>query len=186
VRTSHRLCRAEHISSAQRYDFNDVNELWKWLEASAVGSTIAQSNWLFPAIETVHVIAFSIVVGSIAVLDLRLINMTWRQRAVTELKRDVLPWTWVSFAIAALTGTLMFTSAAEKYAANTAFRMKMGMLLMTAANMLIFHRFTYRTVLSWDHGVPPVRAARVAGVLSLIFWISVVTCGRWIGFTMKL
>ena len=77
---------------------------FKWLETSAVGTTVSQSTWLFPAIETVHVIALALVVGSIAVLDLRLLDRTWRVRAVTELTLDVLPWTWTSFAVAATSG----------------------------------------------------------------------------------
>ncbi len=158
---------------------------FKWLETGAVGMAVSQSTWLFPAIETVHVIALALVVGSIAVLDLRLLDRSWRIRAVTELTLDILPWTWASFTVAATTGFLMFTSAASKYAADTPFRLKMILLLLAGANMLIFHRFTYRSVAAWDVDVPTPAAARIAGGLSLLFWIGVVTCGRWVGFTTQ-
>lgn len=158
---------------------------FKWLETSAVGTTVSQSTWLFPAIETVHVIALALVVGSIAVLDLRLLDRTWRVRAVTELTLDVLPWTWTSFAVAATSGFLMFASAATKYAADTPFRIKMVLLLLAGANMLAFHRFTYRSVAAWDVNAPTPPAAKLAGGLSLLFWIGVVTCGRWVGFTTQ-
>jgi len=158
---------------------------FKWLETSALGTTVSQSTWLFPAIETVHVIALALVVGSIAVLDLRLLDRTWRVRAVTELTLDVLPWTWTSFAVAATSGFLMFASAATKYAADTPFRIKMVLLLLAGANMLAFHRFTYRSVAAWDVNAPTPPAAKLAGGLSLLFWIGVVTCGRWVGFTTQ-
>jgi hypothetical protein len=158
---------------------------FKWLETSGLGTTVSQSTWLFPAIETVHVIALALVVGSIAVLDLRLLDRTWRVRAITELTQDVLPWTWASFAVAATSGFLMFASAATKYAADTPFRIKMVLLLLAGANMLAFHRFTYRNVAAWDVNAPTPPAAKLAGGLSLLFWIGVVTCGRWVGFTTQ-
>ena len=158
---------------------------FKWLETSALGTAVSQSTWLFPAIETVHVIALALVVGSIAVLDLRLLDRTWRVRAITELTQDVLPWTWASFAVAATSGFLMFASAATKYAADTPFRIKMVLLQLAGANMLAFHRFTYRSVAAWDVNAPTPPAAKLAGGLSLLFWIGVVTCGRWVGFTTQ-
>lgn len=161
-----------------------MHALLKWLETSAVGTAVAQSAWLFPAVETIHVIALTLVVGSIAIIDLRLLHRSWRGRAVTEIARDTLPWTWASFAIAVTSGFLMFTSAATKYAVDTPFRLKMVLVLLAGANMLVFHRFTYRGVAAWDTGTPPL-AAKIAGGLSLLFWIGVVACGRWVGFTTQ-
>jgi hypothetical protein len=159
--------------------------LWKWIETGAVGQAVSQSTWLFPAVETVHVIALSLVVGSIAVLDFRLLDRSWRSRAVSELTLDVLPWTWGSFAVAASSGLLMFSSAATKYAADLSFRLKMAFLLMAGLNMLAFHLFTYRRVRDWDTGAPTPLPAKIAGGLSLTFWIGVVACGRWVGFTTQ-
>jgi hypothetical protein len=162
-----------------------MSAVWTFLEDGVVGQAVSQSVWLFPAIETLHVIALSLVVGSIAVLDLRLLDRSWRSRSVTELTLDILPWTWSSFVVAVATGALMFSSAASKYAADIPFRIKMTLLLLAGANMLIFHRFTYRGVHGWDHGRPTPRAAKLAGGLSLLFWIGVVACGRWVGFTTQ-
>jgi hypothetical protein len=162
-----------------------IQTICAWLETGIVGSAVSQSPWMFPAIETLHVIAISLVVGSIAVLDLRLIDHSWRSRAVTELTLDVLPWTWGSFAVAVVTGSLLFCSAAHKYVFDISFQLKMLMLLLAGVNMSVFHFFTYRGVHSWNHGVPTPPAAKIAGGLSLLFWIGVVACGRWIGFTTQ-
>jgi hypothetical protein len=158
-----------------------LQTLCAWLETGDVGVAVRQSPWMFPAIETVHVIALSLVVGSIAVLDLRLLDHSWRSRAVTELTLDVLPWTWASFAVAGASGFLMFCSAAHKYAGDVSFRLKMLLLLLAGVNMLVFHLFTYRGVQAWDRGTPTPPAAKIAGGLSLLFWIGVVACGRWVG-----
>src|SRR5882757_9386974 len=159
--------------------------LWKWLQTGRLGVAVGQSTWLFPAAETVHVIAIALVVGSIAVLDLRLLGVSWKNRPVTELARDVLPVTWAGFGVAAAAGSLMFISAAVKYATDLPFQLKMLLLLLAGANMLVFHHFTYSRVENWDHNAPSPRAAKVAAGLSLMFWIAVVTCGRLVSFTTQ-
>ena len=156
--------------------------VFKWLESGFIGQSIAQSPALFPAIETVHVIALALVVGSIAVLDLRLLGVSWRTRPVTELASDILAWTWTSFAVAVATGSLLFLSAATKYAANGPFQLKMILLMLAGVNMLAFHLGPYRGVAAWDRDPKPPLRVRVAAGLSLFFWVSIVTCGRWIGF----
>ena len=144
---------------------------------------IQQSGWLFPTIETVHVIALTLVVGSISVLDLRLLQVVSRDRAVTELTAEVLPWTWTSFLVAMISGSLMFSSKAPIYAANWPFRVKLMLMACAGINMLLFHVVTYRTVHHWNTAPHTPLAAKIAGTLSLLFWIGVVACGRWIGFT---
>jgi hypothetical protein len=162
-----------------------IESICKWLENSLIGSAVSQSTWMFPAIETVHVIAIALVVGSIAVLDLRLLDWTWRRRSITELTLDVLPWTWASFAVAVMSGSLLFTSAAVKYASDVSFRLKMLLLMLAGANMLVFHLSTYRGIAGWDRDMPTPRSAKVAGGASLLLWVCVVATGRWIGFTTQ-
>jgi hypothetical protein len=125
------------------------------------------------------------VVGSIVVLDLRLLDRSWRSRAVSELTLDVLPWTWASFLVAAIAGFLLFTSAATRYIVDVPFQLKMLLMAMAGINMLVFHFVTYRNVHEWDKDHPTPAAAKIAGGLSICFWIGVVACGRWIGFTMR-
>jgi hypothetical protein len=138
---------------------------------------------LFPTIETIHVLSIVLVVGSISMFDLRLLNIASRDRGVTELYEEVAPWTWASFACAAIAGFLLFTSDALKYYHNTPFRMKMTLLLLIGVNTAFFHFRTYHSVASWDRGGRIPLAAKFAGASSLFFWVCVVACGRWIGFT---
>ena len=159
-----------------------VDTLLEALQGSPIGTAIAESSFLFPTIETVHVIALTLVVGSIGMMDLRLIGLAGKKHAVTRLASDVLPWTWTAFVTAAITGSLLFTSAATTYWTNPFFRVKMILLLLAGVNMAIFHFITYRTVHEWDIDAPTPRGAKIAGLLSLAFWVGVVACGRWIGF----
>jgi hypothetical protein len=155
----------------------------KWIQGLSFATAVRESTWLFPAIETLHVLALVFVIGSISMLDLRLLGVASRPIAVQRLSNEVLPWTWTAFSVALFTGSLLFASKAVTYYRDAPFRLKMMFLLLAGVNMLIFHAGAFRTVRSWNHQLPPPAAARVAGGLSLVFWVGVVVCGRWIGFT---
>ena len=159
-----------------------MDAFFDWLQNTAPAVAIAESSWMFPTIETIHVLALTIVVGSIAMLDLRLLGVAQRARSVIELTNEVLPWTWIGFAVAASSGALMFSSNAVKYSANFPFRIKMILLLSAAINMLFFHFVTYRRAREWHLQAKIPRAGRIAGGVSLLLWIGIVGFGRWIGF----
>jgi hypothetical protein len=159
-----------------------LHESLAWLEAQPFATAIAESGWLFPTIEFVHVVALTLVVGSIAMLDLRLLGVSRKDYGVLELAAQTLPWTWGAFAVALCSGVLMFASAATSYADNVPFRIKLILLALAGINMAIFHVTAYRTAHRWNHQLPTPLAARIAGTLSLTFWIGVIFFGRWIGF----
>ena len=159
-----------------------IDSFLEWLQGTAWAVAIAEGELLFPSIESVHVLALTIVVGSITMIDLRLIGAAQRHRSVIELTNEVLPWTWTGFAVAACTGSLLFSSKAVKYFANVPFRLKMILLLLAGLNMLLFHFVTYRSAPAWHLQAKIPAAGRIAGGISLFLWISIVVCGRWIGF----
>lgn len=164
----------------------DVRGFLEWLESFRLSQAIAQGDpWphLFPAIETVHVLALTLTVGSIVMVDFRLLGWRSRESGVTRLTSEVLPWTWLGFCIAAVAGVLLFMSKAESYYDNLQFRLKFMCMFLIFINMLVFHRGVYRRAADWDTVLPPPLAARIAGGVSLSLWIAVVFFGRWIGFT---
>ncbi len=137
---------------------------------------------MFPAIETLHLLGMTALVGTAAVFDLRLLGWMLRRERVSELAGRLLPWTWAGFALQMVTGTLLFTSEAVKVYTNPAFRVKMLLIVLAGVHALIFHWGVYRDVASWDDsGVLPV-GAKVAGFVSILLWIGIVAAGRFIGF----
>lgn len=154
-----------------------------WLENTHVAAAIRESTWLFPTIETIHVLCIVIVVGSIAMFDLRLLGMWSRDRSVTDVYDDVMPWTRASFIGAVIAGGLLFSSSATKYYHNVPFRLKMLTLLLAGLNTAYFELWTRRGITAWNDAVRTPLAARLAGGISLVLWILVVAFGRWIGFT---
>ncbi len=160
-----------------------IKQLLQALEATPWGTSVREDTWLFPTIESVHVLALVLVVGSIMVVDLRLLNLASRKRSVKELTDDVLPWTWSAFVLAAITGTLLFSSSAMRYSGIWQFEAKMCMLVLAAVNMAVFHLGSFRSVAQWAQPlVRPPMAARLAGGISLCIWVVIVGLGRWIGF----
>jgi hypothetical protein len=153
-----------------------------WPLSAAVRGDMPGTEWLFPIIETFHVMALTIVVGSIAMVDLRLLEVTSRNSPVSRLSAEILPWTWTAWCVAAVFGTLLFMSNASTYAANPQFQLKFVCMGLAAINMLVFQFGAYRHVSRWDTGKTPA-GAKLAGALSLSFWIGVVFFGRWTGFT---
>ncbi len=158
-------------------------EICEWIESTAVAAAIRESAILFPAVESVHVIALTFVVGSIWIVDLRLLGIASRNRSVTRLTNEILPWTWGSFVIATVTGLLLASSVATRYYENVPLRIKLVLLALAGLNMLLFHTTTYRSVSRWDMDVKPPQAARIAAGVSILFWTAIVGFGRWIGFT---
>lgn len=162
----------------------NIDVFLKALEATSIGTAIREGDVLFPWIEAIHVLAIVLVVGSIAMVDLRLLGWASRARSVSRLTAEVLPITWMAFAMAAISGVLLFCAKAIIYGHSIFFLLKMGFLLLAGCNMLFFHKFTQRGVDRWgapDSAAP--QAAKVAGGVSLLLWVCIVAFGRWIGFT---
>lgn len=159
-----------------------LTNLWTALEATPFATAIA-GGVLFPWIESVHVLAAATVVGTVAMVDLRLLGFRSGERGVRRLIAEVLPYTWAAFGVAAISGFLLFSSSATTYAVNAWFLAKFALLVLAGLNMAWFHLLPYRTVHLWDELIHPPARARVAGALSIALWVGVVACGRWVGFS---
>jgi hypothetical protein len=157
---------------------------FQWVYDLPLADAIRSNELAFPWLESVHVLAITLVLGSIAVADLRLLGLASVKRPVSQLLHEVLPVTWVAFVVALITGSLMFMSNAVEYVHNRPFQLKMIMLVLAGLNMLVFQLVTFRGVGTWDDAVRTPGAARFAGGFSLFCWLTVVAFGRWIGFTI--
>ena len=153
------------------------------IQASAVGEWMRSSLKAMPVVEALHVLAATTVFGTVLVVDLRLLGIPHAQRALTRVAHEMLGLTWCAFALSVVTGVLMFAANAHTYYGNTAFRLKLLALLCAGINMAIFEGITWRGVAAWDSGTPTPRAARAAGILSILLWVAVIVFARWIGFT---
>ena len=155
-------------------------EFWEWLQGLPLSQYVG-FTWWFPFLESIHVLAIGFVVGSILMVDLRLLGVAALDYAASRMASELIPWTWGAFCIAAVTGAGMFSTRATAYIENPAFQTKLVLLLLACANMAFFQFRTFRDIGSWDTSAVPPTAARVAGAVSLLLWGGVVLAGRWTG-----
>jgi hypothetical protein len=151
-----------------------------------IAVAVRESETLFPWIESVHVLMVAIVVGTITMVDLRLLGFSSHRRGARQLIVDMLPFTWVAFLGAVVTGGLLFLSNATAYFESMPFRFKLASIALAGVNMAIFHMTAYRKIGDWDDQLPTPRAAKVAGSTSLALWVLIVFLGRWIGYAYPL
>jgi hypothetical protein len=161
----------------------DLTPLVEAAQNSALSEWMRTSLKAVAIINALHVISIVTVFGTIFIVDLRLLGIPNVRRSFVRLHDELLRWTWGAFGIAAVTGVLLFMVNAVTYHRNTAFWLKMGTMVIAGINMLVFELVTARSAPSWDKGVMPPNAARLAGALSIVLWVAVIVFGRWIGFT---
>jgi hypothetical protein len=161
----------------------DIAGILEALKSSGLAIWIRDSVYVFPLIESLHVVGLTLVFGTIAVIDFRLLGLASTRRPVTRVMSDMIKWTWGAFILAAITGFLMFITNADVYYNNWFFRVKILLLGLAGANMLIFELTTGRTIYRWDKEASASAAGKIAAVLSLLLWTSIIFAGRWIGFT---
>lgn len=152
-----------------------VAEFFRWLVNSPWSEVINSREWVFPAIQSLHFIGFALSIGTIAIVDLRLLGVGMQRESAAELAADLAPWTWAGIAAMLITGPLMFSTDAVAYHYNPSFQFKMVCLMLA----LLFHFTLHRRAVRPD--APPV-AAKLAGAVSLLLWSGVVASGRMIAF----
>lgn len=152
------------------------------LEQTRISEVVRESA--FPYIEGTHVLALSLSVGTIAWFDLRLLGATMRSRPVSEVYESVKGWMGVGFCVMFVTGALLFAAHPTKAYENMFFRAKVVLLLLAAINALAFHRTVGRRTTSWNDASVPPPAARMAGLTSLVLWLSVIAAGRLFAYDL--
>lgn len=151
------------------------------IEALAIAKAMREELWLYPAVEIVHIVGFTILVGSVAMFDLRVLGLS-KQIPVRALARHLLPWSVGALFLIVPTGLMMFSAHADDFLGNRAFQVKMALLLAALMNAAMFHTGPYQTVAAWNTGATAPLLARVSVAVSLILWISIISCGRLLAY----
>lgn len=152
-----------------------------WLESTTLSAWVREAVWAYPAIETAHILGFTVLVGSAFMFDLRLLGFA-PSLPVAAAARHLLRWSRLSLLVVAPTGFMLFMTQATETWANSAFRLKLLLLCVAALNALIFHLWTFRSVEEWGQQKTAPAAAKVSALVSLAVWTGVITCGRLIAY----
>lgn len=156
--------------------------LCEQLSTTPFSMLLQNITWIIPMTQSVHIVCIAIVIGSAAMIDLRILGVSGRSQSVSGMSNRLLPWIWVSLIILLATGAILAIAEPIRSLENPAFQAKMLMLGCAAFLTLYFQR-----ALSTDHAfweLTPTRrvTAKMAAVVSLVLWIGIIFAGRWIAY----
>ncbi|NEY33084.1 hypothetical protein GTU99_12935 [Streptomyces sp. PRKS01-65] len=160
-----------------------VDDLFSRLERSGLGEAVRTTPLVYSSLESVHILGIALLVGPAVAFDLRLLGAGRRLLPVTAAARHLLPLARLGFAVAVVSGALLFTAGAVAVGNSGAAPWKLGLLALAGVNIAVFHRGALRGVDGWDIGVPSPVRARVAAVVSILVWSAVIAAGRLLAYT---
>jgi hypothetical protein len=161
---------------------DSVEKFVTWLGDTALSVALHESLYMYPIVESMHVIAITLFVGTIAMVDLRLLGLSFRDVPVSTMTSRVLPWTVAGFVVMIVTGLLLFYAIPVRTFHSVWFRTKMIFLLVAFINILFFHRYVRRDQPKWDTRAVPPLGSRISAVVSLTVWLTVIVMGRFIAY----
>jgi hypothetical protein len=152
------------------------------IEALPLARMMRESLWAYPIVETVHIVGFVILVGSVVMFDLRVLGLS-KGISVRALSRHLLPWSLAALLLIVPTGFLMFMTHAGDFLVNRTFQLKMALLMAAGINAVIFRTGPYQTVEHWDVGTRAPVPAQLSVAASIAIWIAIIGCGRFLAYT---
>ena len=156
-----------------------VESFGDWLYATPISTIIRETTWIIPTVQSVHILAIAVIVGSSLVSELRLAGMLATDQAPAAIVRRYLPRIWWALLVLLLTGSVLIVAEPGRTLGNTVFWIKMGMIASALALTLIFRK---PLLVAADEADLALAAKPVAWLL-LMVWIAVIFCGRFIAYT---
>lgn len=156
-----------------------IREFCRWLAATSLSEHIQDIFWVIPTVQIVHIVSIAVVMTSVAMLDLRLVGIAGRRQSFTDMAGRFLPWVWIAVVVLLSSGTILIIGEPARDLMNTVFWLKMSLLVAGLGLTWIFQHMLRRNGAFWDRH----RAAAIAlGSVSLLIWVGIVGCGRWIAY----
>jgi hypothetical protein len=154
----------------------------QWLDETAWSTALHESLYMYPLVESTHVLTLMLFVGMTVMWDLRLLGLAFTKVPISEVSRRILPWSRAGFYVMVFTGVLLFYAIPIRNYQNVFFRTKMILFGLALLNIWYFHNRTERSIDKWDTAGKPPRAVRLAAVASMTLWLLIVVAGRMIAY----
>lgn len=158
-------------------------DLCQWLQSTSWATGIRESLYSYPALYTLHIFGFVVMVTAMSVLSLRVLELGMSDRPVASVARIAIPFAQIGLAANLITGFLVFAAQAVDMYTNTAFRWKISMVLVAAANILFMETTIKRNAGNWGQRGPAPNLAKFSAVASILLFLGIVAMSRVIGFT---
>jgi hypothetical protein len=154
----------------------------EWLNEIPSSIALRESVWMYPIVESVHVLSLTLFVGTSVLWDLRLMGVLFKPVPIAETQQRLMPWMTAGFVVMIASGFVLFYGDPLRFYLNIFFRIKVVLLLLAGLNAYFFHASPWgRDLKAWDLAPTPFRA-RLAGSLSLVLWAGIITAGRMIAY----
>jgi len=154
----------------------------EWLAGTSGSIALHESLFMYPVIESVHVLTLCLFVGMSVLLDFRLLGFGLKKVSVTDITDRLLPLMFVGFFIMVVSGVLLFYAIPIRSYQSVWFRLKVIMLIAAGINAWTFHSTIYKRVHEWKESPVTPRRAKLAGALSLFLWAGIIVNGRMIAY----
>lgn len=162
-----------------------IESLSSWLATTRISLMIQEISWVIPTVQTIHILGIAVVVGSILLLDLRLLGLVMPGQPTASVARRFLPWIWWTALVLLLSGSVLLVGEPERSLANPTFQIKMGLLLAVLVLTAAFQSGLRRDPQYWERSLLRLTSVRLIAGASLLLWVAIVFAGRWIAYTIN-
>ena len=159
-----------------------IQAFCQWLNDTAWSTYIREGDYPFPIIETFHVIGLALSVGIVMWLDLRFLNLVWKDEPIAAAVKELEPWAMGGFVIMFISGLLLFTAEPMKCFTTISFRIIFVLLILTGLNLLYFHKILRPRLPEYDRSPTPPWQLKTVGLISFVFWFGIIIAGRWTAY----
>ena len=153
-----------------------------WLSETEWSIKLHESLYLYPWIESTHVLSICLFFGTLLFVDLRLTDKVFKNLSISEMNRKVLPLTIFGFLVMSVTGLLLFYAIPVRNYQNIFFRIKMFLIVIAGINAFFFHRRMSKEAKIWDKDSSIPRSMKTSAITSLVVWSLVIISGRMIAY----
>ena len=162
-----------------------LDDFIHWLGATPISLAIQEVFWIIPTVQTVHILAISVVLASMAMFDLRLLGLAGKRNSIASLSRRFMPWLWGALMVLAASGCILIVGEPKRALGNVFFELKMCMLATAIVVTLGFQAVLKRDLASGSTDLVPAHfaVAKITGLLSLALWVGIAVAGRLIAYT---
>jgi len=153
----------------------------EWLQNTWLGVRVAEVLWAYPLLETIHTLGMAMLIGSLGLINLRVLG--YRPELPLFGTRELLPLAWTGFTLNAISGSLLFVSNAVEFFSSYTFRIKMALIVLGGINAALLGRRVFREMAAGAAPAPSTAGTKWIAVTSLVFWFGAIIAGRLIAYT---
>ena len=150
-----------------------MSSFLQWLQHNSYVTTFAMTGWMYSTAGVIHYFSLFVLVGTVVLLDLRILGVAARSQGIAQLAETLSPWTWTALTLALISGFSMFATDATDYFPDLVFRIKMTVLALAIAFTIIVHR----SVPSWDKSPVISNGMKTVALISLVLWVGAILAG---------